>query len=72
MTVDWQKHAALLDMQPSNRRLLQESRTPRQLSDVGWTGWGDEKVAYRLDSIICWGATACIPFVAYQLFTRVF
>lgn len=35
---DWQKHAALLDLQPSNRRLLQESRTPRTMRDAGLHG----------------------------------
>lgn len=72
MSADWQRHAALLDMQPSSRRLLQQSRTPRTLRDAGLSGWGDERVERRIDNIICWGAWACLPFVLFQLYARVF
>lgn len=69
---DWQQHAALLDMQPSNRRLLRQARTPRSLREVGWSGWGDEQAQRRLDHVICWGAWAATPFVIYQLLARIF
>ena len=69
---DWRKHSDLLSAQPSNRRLVQQSRTPRTLRDAGLSGWGDEQAERRIDSIICWGAWAALPFVTYSLFTRVF
>ena len=41
--VDWMKHAALLDQQPSNRRLVQENPTTRwQPADLQRTRWADE------------------------------
>lgn len=33
---DWQKWSARLDAQPSNRRLVLEARTPRQMRDAGF------------------------------------
>ena len=70
MSADWQRHAALLDKQPNNRRFVQ-SRTPRTLRDAGLSGWGDERVERRIDNIICWGAWAALPFVIYQLLIRI-
>ena len=70
--MDWQRHAALLDMQPSNRRLVQQSRTPRSLRDAGWTGLGNESVELRIDTWLCWMGWIATPFVLYQLYTRLF
>ena len=67
---DWRKHAAALDACPNNRRFAQ-AKTPRTLRDAGLSGWGDEQAERRIDNIICWGAWAALPFVCYQLFTRV-
>ena len=70
--MDWQRHADVLSLQPSNRRLVQQSRTPRTLRDAGWTGWGDESVERRIDGYLCWMGWAALPFVTYQLFARLF
>lgn len=40
---DWMRHAALLDAQPSNRRLVQERPTLRwQPTELQRTRWADE------------------------------
>lgn len=54
---DWQRWSAHLDAQPSSRRLLQQSRTPRMLREAGldpfpvhpFTTWVD-------DTLSCAGA----------------
>ena len=48
---DWQRWNVQLDAQPSNRRLVLASRTPRTMRDAGWdplpagsafTNWVDD------------------------------
>lgn len=41
---DWQRWAAQLDAQPSNRRLVQQSRTPRTLREAGLSGDIDVRI----------------------------
>lgn len=67
MTVDWMKHAALLDQQPSNRRLVQQV-TPRwQPADLQRTRWADEiENGAGIAGLIVWAAS-----VAVLLFTFV-
>lgn len=43
MTIDWNKHAGLLDQQPSNRRLVQSALTTRwQPADLARVPWSDQ------------------------------
>lgn len=58
MTVDWMKHAALLDRQPSNRRLVQQV-TPRwQSIELQRTRWADEiENGAGIAGLILWGVS---------------
>lgn len=58
MTVDWMKHAALLDRQPSNRRLVQQV-TPRwQSVELQRTRWADEiENGAGIAGLILWGVS---------------
>lgn len=58
MTIDWNKHAALLDMQPSNRRLVQSAPTTRwQSADLARMRWSDQvERGAGIAGLIVWGA----------------
>lgn len=57
MTIDWNKHAALLDMQPSNRRLVQSAPTTRwQSADLARMAWSDQvESGACIAGLIVWG-----------------
>lgn len=57
MSADWQRHAALLDLQPSNRRLLQEAVTPRQQpADIARMSFSDQiERGAGFAGLIVWG-----------------
>ena len=63
--IDWMKHAALLDRQPSNRRLVQQV-TPRwQPADLQRMSWSDQvENGACIAGLIVWAAS-----VAVLLFT---
>ena len=58
MTIDWNKHAALLDAQPANRRLVQQAITPRQQPpDMARARWANEiENGAGIAGLIVWGA----------------
>lgn len=50
---DWMRHAALLDAQPSNRRLVQQNPTTRwQPADMARADWARTDHAHRLSAAI--------------------
>lgn len=64
----WMKHAALLDQQPSNRRLVQENPTTRwQSVELQRMSWSDQiESGACIAGLIVWAAS-----VAALLFTLV-
>jgi hypothetical protein len=64
---DWQQWAHTLDLQRSNRRLVQQSRTPRQLRDVGWDAFStDDALTRYVDSTLprcVWAAVLITVFL---------
>ena len=58
MTIDWQKHAALLDLQPSNRRLVQDITPRQQSSDLARMSWADQiENGACYAGLIAWGVS---------------
>lgn len=58
MTVDWMKHAALLDLQPSNRRLVQDITPRQQPSDMARMSWADQiENGACYAGLILWGVS---------------
>ena len=58
MTIDWQKHAALLDLQPSNRRLVQDITPRQQSSDLARMSWADQiENGAGMAGLIVWGVS---------------
>lgn len=57
MSADWNKHAALLDMQPSNRRLVQSAPASRwQSADLARMTWSDQvERGAGFAGLIVWG-----------------
>lgn len=69
MNKDWNRHAALLDMQPNNRRFIREARTPRTLREAGLTDWpwGSDKFDTFMAGVCC---GAC-PWLLVMLAGRI-
>ena len=58
MTIDWQKHAALLDLQPSNRRLVQNITPRQQPSEMARLSWADQiESGAGMAGLIVWGVS---------------
>jgi hypothetical protein len=57
---DWMLWSVRLDAQPSNRRLVQQSRTPRMLREANLSPF-DEQRANHIDNLM---AITSIAFVA--------
>lgn len=60
--IDWMKHAALLDQQPSNRRLVQENPTTRwQSPDMVRLRWSDQvEHGACIAGLIVWAASVAV------------
>jgi hypothetical protein len=56
--IDWMKHAALLDSQPSNRRLVQDITPRQQPSDMARLSWADQiESGAGMAGLIVWGVS---------------
>jgi hypothetical protein len=52
------KHAALLDLQPSNRRLVQDITPRQQPSDMARLSWADQiENGAGMAGLIVWGVS---------------
>lgn len=68
----WQKHAALLDMQPSSRRLVQQSRTPRTLREAGLTPMPEyHRAGIEFDSWIFGVSCGASPWLLVLLVNKI-